>query len=156
MFRNVDFCAEVERGRSRTRYSISSDFREKRRDLRSFHFRLLSRSGLQYSENRPRDSRFEYAQAWGIRPLQDQTCFRIAQRLRTNIKFFREVSMIIFLDILKTDSVRHAGHVLKTMKITKCPRSTTECTSNQKQCLKSLEISKEAFYVFRRIKSENS
>ena len=63
--------------------------------------------------------------------------------------------MIIFLDILKTDSVRHAGHVLKTMKITKCPRSTTECTSNQKQCLKSLEISKEAFYVFRRIKSEN-
>ena len=64
--------------------------------------------------------------------------------------------MIIFLDILKTDSVRHAGHVLKTMLITKCPRSTTESTSNQEQCLKSLGISKEAFYIFRRMKSENS
>ena len=64
--------------------------------------------------------------------------------------------MIIFLDILKTDSVRHAGHVLKTMKSTKCPKSTTESTSNQGQCLKSLEISKEAVYAFRRIKLENS
>ena len=65
--------------------------------------------------------------------------------------------MIIFLDIPKTDSVRHDGHVLKTMKITKCPaRSTTESTSNQEQCLKSLGISKEAFYIFRGIKSENS
>ena len=63
---------------------------------------------------------------------------------------------LIFLDILKTDSVRHAGHVLKTMRITKCPRSTIESTSSQGECLKSLEISKEAFYVFRRIKSENS
>ena len=75
---------------------------------------VLGRSGLQYSENRPR----EYAQAWGIRPLQDQTCFRIAWRLRTNIICFRGVS--IFLDILKTNSVRHAGHVLKTMRITRC------------------------------------
>ena len=41
----------------------------------------------------------------GIHQLQDQTCFRIAWRLRTNTKCFREVSMIIFLDILKTDSV---------------------------------------------------
>ena len=41
-------------------------------------------------------------------------------------------------------------------EFTKCPRSTIESTSNQGQCLKSLEISKEAFYVFRRIKSENS
>ena len=63
---------------------------------------------------------------------------------------------LIFLDILKTDSVRHAGHVLKTMRITKCPRSTIESTSSQGECLKSLEISKEAFYVFRRIKAENS
>ena len=51
-----------------------------------------------------------------------QTCLRIAWRLRTNIKCFREVSMIIFLDILKTDSVRHAGEVLKTMRIHKMPR----------------------------------
>ena len=42
------------------------------------------------------------------------------------------------------------------MRTTKCPRSTIESTSNRGQCLKSLEISKEAFYVFRRIKSENS
>ena len=68
------------------------------------------------------NSRFEYAQARGIRPLQDQTCFRIAWRLRKNIKCFREVSMIIFLDILKTDSVRHAGEVLKTMRINKMPK----------------------------------
>ena len=66
------------------------------------------------------------------------------------ISTVREVSAIIFLDILKTDSVRHAGEVLKTM------RSTIESTSNQGQCLKSLEISKEEFYVFRRVKSENS
>ena len=39
-----------------------------------------------------------------------------------NIKSFREVSMIIFLDILKTDSVRHAGEVLKTMRIHKMPK----------------------------------
>ena len=52
--------------------------------------------------------------------------------------------------------MHHTGHVLKTMRITKCPRSTIESTSNQGQCLKSLEISKEAFYVFRRIKWENS
>ena len=99
------------KSRSSNRYSISLDFS-------SFHFRLLGRSGLQYSENRARDSRFEYAQAQGIRPLQDQTCFRIAWRLRTNIICFRGVS--IFLDILKTNSVRHAGHVLKTMRITRC------------------------------------
>ena len=42
------------------------------------------------------------------------------------------------------------------MRTTKCPRSTIESTSNRGQCLKSLEISKEAFYVFRRIKCENS
>ena len=90
---------------------------------------------------------------WPIRPLQDQTYFRTAWRLRTNNKCFSKVSMIIFLDILKTDSVRHAGEVLK---ITKCPRSTIESTSNKGQCLKSLEMSKEAFYVFIRIKSENS
>ena len=60
--------------------------------------------------------------------------------------------MIIFLDILKTDSVRHAGEVLKTMRIHKMPK----VTSNQGQCLKTLGISKEAFYVFTRIKSENS
>ena len=64
------------------------------------------------SENRPRNSKFEYAQAWGIRPLQDQTCFRIAWRFRTNINCVREVSTIIFLDTLKTDSVGHAGEVL--------------------------------------------
>ena len=68
---------------------------------------------------RPRDSRFEYAQAQGIRPLEDQTCFRIAWRLRTNIKCFREVLTVIFLDILKTNSVRHAGEVLKTRRIHK-------------------------------------
>ena len=67
--------------------------------------------------------------------------------------------MIIFLDILKTDSVRHAGEVLKIMRIHKMPgpsRSTIESISNQGQYSKSLEIFKEAFYVFRRIKSENS
>ena len=58
-------------------------------------------------------------QAQGIRPLEDQTCFRIAWRLRTNIKCFREVLTVIFLDILKTNSVRHAGEVLKTMRIHK-------------------------------------
>ena len=100
------------KSRSRTRYSISLDFREKQRDLR------ICSSGLQYSENRPR----EYAQARGIRSLQDQTCFRIAWCLRTNIKCFREVSMIIFLDILKIDSVRHAGVVLKTMRIQNMPK----------------------------------
>ena len=147
------FLCRSRKSRSRTSYSISSDFREKQRDLRSLHFRLLGRSGLQYSENPPRDSRFEYAQAWGIRPLQDQTCFRSAWRLRTNIKCFRQVSMIIFPDILKTDSVRHAGEVLKQREFTKYPRLTTESTSNQGQ---SLEISTEAFYVFGRIKSENS
>ena len=113
------FLPRSRKSRSRTRYSISSDLREKQRDLRSLHFRLLGRSGLQYSENRPRDSRFEYAQVRGIRPLQDQTCFRIARRLRTNIRCFREVSTIIFLDVLKTDSVRHAGEVLKTTRIHK-------------------------------------
>ena len=155
MFRNFDFCAEVE---SYSHHDpISSDFREKQRDLRSLHFRLLGRSGLQYSENRPQDSRFEYAQARGILPLQDQTCFRIAWRLRTNIKYFRKVLMIIFLDMLKTDSVRHAGEVLK-MRIHKIPKVDDwyESTSKQLQWLKSLEIFKEEFYVFRRIKSENS
>ena len=44
----------------------------------------------------------------------------------------------------------------KQWEFTKCPRSTIESTLNQGQCLKSLEIFKEAFYVFRRIKSENS
>ena len=39
---------------------------------------------------------------------------------------------------------------------TKSPRSTIETTSNQGQCLKSLENSRETFHVFRRIKSENS
>ena len=43
----------------------------------------------------------------------------------------------------------------KQWEFTKCPRSTIESTLNQGQCLKSLEISTEAFYVFRRIKSEN-
>ena len=42
----------------------------------------------------------------------------------------------------------------KHWDFTKCPRSTTE--SNQGQCLKSRKISKETFYVFRRIESENS
>ena len=44
----------------------------------------------------------------------------------------------------------------KQREFTKYPRSTIESTSNQGQYLKSLEISTEAFYVFRRIKSENS
>ena len=44
----------------------------------------------------------------------------------------------------------------KQWEFTKCPRSTIESTSNEGQCLKSLEISKEAFYVFRRFKSEYS
>ena len=30
--------------------------------------------------------------------------------------------MIIFLDVLKTDSVRHTGEVLKTMRIYKMPK----------------------------------
>ena len=107
---------------------------------------------LQYCENRPRDSRFEYSQARWIRPLQDQTCFRIAWLLQTNIKCFRQVSMIIFLDILKTDSCVTPVRCWKQWEFT----STIESTSNQGQCLKSLEISKEAFYVFRRIKSEDS
>ena len=68
-----------------------------------------------------RDSN-NYAQARGIRPLQDQTCFRIAWRLRRNIKCFREVSIVIFLDALKTDSVSHAGEVLKTIRIHKIPK----------------------------------
>ena len=83
------FLCRSRKSRSRTRYSISSDFREKQRDLRSLHFRLLGRSRPQYSENRPRDSKFEYAQARGIWPLQDQNNFRIAWRLRTNIKCFK-------------------------------------------------------------------
>ena len=37
-------------------------------------------------------------------------------------KCLREVSMIIFLDILKIDSVRHAGEVLKTMRIQNMPK----------------------------------
>ena len=44
----------------------------------------------------------------------------------------------------------------KQWEFTKCPRSTIESTSNEGQCLKSLEISKEAFSVFRRMKSQNS
>ena len=44
----------------------------------------------------------------------------------------------------------------KQWEFTKSPRLTIESTSSQGKCLKSLEISKEAFYVFRRIKSENS
>ena len=43
------FLCRSRKSRSRTRYSIRSDFREKQRDLRNLHFRLLSRSGLQYS-----------------------------------------------------------------------------------------------------------
>ena len=44
----------------------------------------------------------------------------------------------------------------KQWEFTKCPRSTIESiNSNQGQCLKSLDISKEAFYVLKRIKSEN-
>ena len=44
----------------------------------------------------------------------------------------------------------------KQWEFTKCPRLAIESTSNQGQCFKSLEISKEAFYVFRRIKLGNS
>ena len=44
----------------------------------------------------------------------------------------------------------------KQWEFTKCPRLTIESTSSQGKCLKLLEISKEAFYAFRRIKSENS
>ena len=59
--------------------------------------------------------------------------------------------MIIFLDILKTDLVRHAGEVLKTMRIHKMPKVDDwvylKHSSNQGQYLKSREISKEAFYV---------
>ena len=43
------FLYRRRKSRSRTRYSIRSDFREKQRDVRSLHFRLLSPSGLQYS-----------------------------------------------------------------------------------------------------------
>ena len=50
------FLCRSRKSCSRTRYSISSDFREKQRGLRTFFFRLLGRSGLQYSENRFRDS----------------------------------------------------------------------------------------------------
>ena len=71
---------------------------------------------------RPRDSRFEYAQAQGIRALEDQACFRIAWHLQTNIKCFREVLTVIFLDILKTNSVRQASEALKTMRIHKMPK----------------------------------
>ena len=42
------FLCRSRKSRSRTRYSIRSDFRKKQRDLRSLHFGLLSRSGLQY------------------------------------------------------------------------------------------------------------
>ena len=45
---------------------------------------------------------------------------------------------------------------VRCWEFTKCPRSTIESISNQGQCLKLLEIFKEAFYVFRKIKSENS
>ena len=65
--------------------------------------------------------------------------------------------MIIFPDILKTDCLRHAGEVLKTTRIHKIPKvDDWVYLTNQVQYLKSLEISTEAFYVFRRIQSENS
>ena len=65
-----------------------------------------------------------------------------------------KVSMLIFLDILTlcVTPVR----CWKQWEFTKCPRSTIESTLNPGQCLKSLEIFKEAFYVFKRIESENS
>ena len=71
-----------------------------------------------------------------------------------------KVSMLIFLDILDSGyhwlcASRRWG-VEKQWEFTKCPRSTIESTLYQEQCLKSLEIFKEAFYVFRRIESENS
>ena len=49
-----------------------------------------------------RDSRLENAQARRICALQDQPFLEyiIAWHLRTNVQCFREVSMIIFLDIL--------------------------------------------------------
>ena len=74
--------------------------------------------------------------------------FRIAWHLRTNIKSSREVSMIIFP--LVTDSVSHAGKELKTLPIRHVPCAPgRRClTSNPRQCLKSLEISKETVCVF--------
>ena len=106
-----------------------------------------------------RDSRSEYTQAWRICALQNQTLFRIYYCLAfaTNIECFREVSMIIFLDILENWlSASRRWSVENIPDFTKSPRSTPESTSNQGQCLKSLEIFKETFHVFRRIESKNS
>ena len=106
-----------------------------------------------------RDSRFENAQARRICALQDQPFLEyiIAWHLRTNVQCFREVSMIIFLDILDNWlSESRRWSVESIPDFTKCPRSMTESTSNQGQCLKSLEIFKETFHVFRGIESKNS
>ena len=47
-----------------------------------------------------------------------------------------------------TDPVRHAGKVLKLLDFKYAQGRRLSLTSNPRQCLKSLEISKETFYVF--------
>ena len=137
LFGNFDFCTEVESRRSRS-YS-----------------EYWAVQGW-YSGNRPRDSRFEYAQARRIRSLRGQIVFRIAWHFPTNIKCSAEVSMKMFLDILAIvrvfDDWLSASRQWKTLRLLFIQRST----SNPRQCLKSLEIPKETLYVFRRTKSTNS
>ena len=121
---NFDDCVEISiplpKQKESQSYHIFDKFFVKNR--RTYVVYIQTTGPFRFTVYRPRDSRFEYAQAWGIRPLQDQTCFSVAWRLRTNIKCFRQASMIIFPDILKTDCLRHAGEVLKTTRIHKIPK----------------------------------
>ena len=179
MFRHFLPLCRSRKSRSRTRYSISSVFREKQRpslDCRAVQCYSILKTVptilaspadiLRGASSTPknvcgggyRDSRFENAQARRICELQDQPFLEyiIAWHLRTNVQCFREVSMIIFLDILDNWlSESRRWSVESIPDFTKCPRSTTESTSNQGQCLKSLEIFKETFHVFRGIQSKN-
>ena len=75
---------------------------------------------------------------------------------RSTIKCSGKVSMTIFLDILWwLNQCTRPVKCWKHWDFTICPRSMNESTSNPRQCLKSFEISKETFYIFRRIKLEN-
>ena len=78
--------------------------------------------------------------------------------LWTNIKCFREVLMIIFLDVLKTDSVRHTGEVNiennENLQNAQGWRLSLPQTKGN-VWNRLIEISKEAFYVLRRIKLGN-
>ena len=84
--------------------------------------------------------------------------FKISWHLRTNIKSSWKVWITIFLDILwQLTQWGHAGKELKTLPIIHvlCAPAQRCLTSNPRQCLKSLEISKETFRGFWIIKSEN-